>query len=105
MGHYASAHRDSKTQQPKASGALFPKDNSGSGDAVQGKLVTMVEEKDEDIMLAAPITLQNREVKKRSQKKATKLVVSQQWLRPVYEDPQTHETDDETPEVMDEDED
>ncbi len=57
MRHYASAHRHSEIQKPRASGALFSKDTSGFGDAVQGKLVTMVEEKDEDIMLAAPVTL------------------------------------------------
>ncbi len=33
-GHYASANCDSEIQQPRASGALFPKDTSGSGDAV-----------------------------------------------------------------------
>lgn len=105
MGHYASAHRDSEIQQPRASGALFSKDTSGSGDAVQGKLVTMIEEKDEDVMLAAPVTLRDSRVKKRPQKKATKPVVSHRQLRPIYEDLQTHETDDETSEVMDEEED
>lgn len=105
MGHYASAHRDSEIQQPRASGALFPKDTSGSGDAVQGKLVTMVEEEDEDVMLAAPVTLRDSGVKKRPQKKATKQVVSHRQLRPIYEDPQTHETDDKTSEAMDEEED
>ncbi len=74
MGHYAVAHRDLEAQQPRASGALFPKDDSGSGDIVQWKLVTMVEEKDNDIILAAPVTLQNSGVKKRSQKKAVKPV-------------------------------
>lgn len=105
MGHYASAHRDSEIQQPRTSGALFPKDISGSGDAVQGKLVTMIEEGDENVMLAASVTLRDSGVKKRPQKKATKPVVSLRQLRPIYEDPQTHEIDDETSEVMDEEED
>lgn len=105
MGHYASAHRDSEAQQPRALGALFPKDDFRSGDIVQWKLVTMVEEEDNDIMLAAPVTLQNSGVKKRSQKKAVKPVAIQQRLRPVYEDPQIQRTDDETPRIMNEDED
>lgn len=46
-----------EVQQPRASGALFPKNTSGPADLVQGKLVTMVEEKDENVMLAAPVTL------------------------------------------------
>ncbi len=105
MGYYASAHRDLEAQQLRPSRALFLKDDSGSRDTVQGKLVTMVEEEDNKIMLAAPVTLQNSGMKKRSQKKAVKPVAIQQHLRPVYEDLQIQGTDDETPEVMDEDDD
>lgn len=55
MGYYASAHGDSEVQPSRAFGASFPKDASGSGEpAVQGKLVTIVEEEDEGVMLAAP---------------------------------------------------
>lgn len=71
MGHYASAHRDLEVQRPGASGALFPKYTSGPADLVQGKLVTIVEEKDENVMLAAPVTLRDSGEKKRPQKKVT----------------------------------
>lgn len=43
-------------------------------------------------------------MKKRPQKKATKQVVSLRQLRPIYEDPQNYETNNETTEVMDNDE-
>ena len=91
-----------EVQQPRASGALFPKDTSGPGDpVVQGKLVTMVEEEDEDVMLAAPVTLRDSAVEKRPQEKGTEQAVSQQ-LRPIYEDPQAHESNDMAFEAMDE---
>lgn len=59
---------------------------------VQGKLVTMVQEEDEDVMLAAPVSFRDSGVEKRLQKKAIKQVVSQWQLRPIYEDPQAHES-------------
>ncbi|MCJ1348186.1 hypothetical protein MMC31_006417, partial [Peltigera leucophlebia] len=105
MGHYASSHREPDAQQPWASGALFPKDDSGPEVEVQGKLVTMVEEDDEDVMLAAPITLHDSGVKKRQPKKAAKPVVNQRQLRAIYEDPQGHESLEDTSEDMDEEED
>lgn len=71
MGHYASAHRDLEVRQPRASGALFPKNTAGPADLVKGKLVTMVEGKDENVMIAAPVTLRDSGEKKRPQKKAT----------------------------------
>ena len=72
---------------------------------VQGKLVTMVEEEDEDVMLAAPVTLHNSGVKKRQPKKVAKPVVNQRQLRAIYEDPQGHESLEDTTEDMDEEED
>ncbi len=54
--------------------ALFPKDTSGSGDAVQKKLVTMFEEEDEDVMLAAPVILRDSGIKKRPEKETTKQI-------------------------------
>ena len=105
MGHYASAHREPDVHQPWASGALFPKDDSGPEVEVQGKLVTMVEEEDEDVMLAAPVTLHNSGVKKRQPKKAAKPVVNQQQLRAIYEDSQGHKSLKDTTEDMDEEED
>ncbi|MCJ1346903.1 hypothetical protein MMC31_005123 [Peltigera leucophlebia] len=87
MGHYASAHREPDAQQPWASGALFPKDDSGPEVEVQGKLATMVEEDDGDVMLTAPVTLHDSGVKKRQPKKAAKPVVKQRQLRAIYEDP------------------
>lgn len=94
---------DSEIQQPRALGALFIKVTSGSGDpVVQEKLVTMVQEEDEDIMLAAPVPLQDSGGDKRIQKKAIKQVVSQWQLRPIYEDPQAHESNNILSEAMDE---
>lgn len=72
---------------------------------IQGKLVTMVQEEDEDVMLAAPVPLRDSGVKKRLQKKAIKQVVSQWQLRPIYEDPQAHKSNDILSEAMDESED
>lgn len=78
-------------QQLRASGALFLKDTSGSEDpVVQGKLVTIIEEEDQDARLAAPVTLWDSGVEKRPQKKGTERVLSQR--RPMYKDPQAHET-------------
>lgn len=57
MGHYASALRDPKVQQPRASEALFPREASGPEDTVQAKLVEIIEEGDEGVMLAATVTL------------------------------------------------
>ena len=54
MEHYINTHQDLKTQ-PKVSKALFPKDNVSSRDIIQKKLVTIIKEKDKDIILAAPI--------------------------------------------------
>lgn len=34
IGHYASAHRESEIQQPRASGTLFPADIFGFGEIV-----------------------------------------------------------------------
>lgn len=99
-----SAHRDPEEQQPRASGALFPKEASGSGDAVQGKLVTMVVEDDEDAILAAPVTLRDSEIKKRP-KKAAKPRANRQQLRATCEDPQAYKIIDDTAEDMDEEED
>lgn len=45
---------------------LFHKNNSRLRNIIQEKLVTMVEEKDNDIILAILVILQNNEVKKRS---------------------------------------
>ncbi len=53
-------------------------------------------------MLTAPDTLQDSGIIKKPQKKATKQIASQLQLRPIYEDPQIHETDDKTSEAMDE---
>ena len=72
---------------------------------IQGKLVTMVQEEDEDVMLAAPVPLRDSGVEKRLQKKAIKQVVSQWQLRPIYEDPQAHKSNDILSEAMDESED
>lgn len=69
MGNYASAHRDSEMQRSRASGALVAKDTSEPVEAGQGKLVTMAEEEGEDGLLAAPVTLRDRGVKKRPQKR------------------------------------
>ena len=101
IGHCASAHCNSEIQQPRASRALFPKDTSGSGDVVQEKLDTMVEEEDEDVMLTASVTLQDNGIKKRPQKKVTKQIASHRQLRSIYEDPQIHKTDNETSKSMD----
>lgn len=66
MAHYASAHRYSEIQQPRASGALFLKDTFGPGELVQGKLATLVEVENEDVtMLTAPVTLRDGGVKER----------------------------------------
>lgn len=48
----------------------------------------MVQEEDEDVtMLAAPVTLRDGGVKERPQEEATKQVVSQWQLRPIYKAP------------------
>ena len=65
----------------------------------------MVEEEDEDVMLAAPLTLQDSGTKKRRKKKATKQIASHRNLRPIYEDPQIHKTDEETSDAIDEEDD
>ncbi len=79
MGYYASAHNYLKLQQPKAFGALFPKDTFRSRDlVVQEKLVTIVQEEDKDIMLAVPVPSRDNGVEKRLQKKAIIQVVNQQ---------------------------
>ncbi len=65
----------------------------------------MVEGEDEDVMLTAPVILQDSGIKKRPQKKATKQIASDRQLRSIYEDPQIHKTDDETSEAMDEEND
>ena len=66
---------------------------------VQGKLVTMVEEENENFMLAAQVTLQDSGAEKRPQKKGTKQAVSQlveTYLRSL----QAHKFNDMTSEVM-----
>ncbi len=65
----------------------------------------MVEEEDEDVMLAAPVTLQDSGIKKRPQKKATKQIASQRKLRPIYKDLPIHKTDDKTSDAVEEEDD
>lgn len=94
-----------KVLLPQALGELFPKEQSGSEGVVQGKLVSIVKECDEDVMLAASVTLRDGGIEKGQPEKAVKAVANWQQLRAIYEDSQAHETLDDTIEDMDEKED
>lgn len=65
IGHYACAYLDLKSQQLRALKTLFSKNNSEVEDVVQKKFVTIVEEDNDEIILAAPVTLQESGVKNR----------------------------------------
>lgn len=62
----------------------------------------MIQEEDEDCMLAAPVPLQDSGVEKRLQKKPIKRVVRQRQLRPIRKDSHAHKFNDMTSEVVDE---
>lgn len=55
-----------------------------------------------NVKLAAPVMLQDDGIKKKSQKKGTKLIVSYQQLRPIYKASQIHKVNDKILKVMDE---
>lgn len=71
---------------------------------IQVKLIARVENEDNKILLAAPVTSKNSGVKKITQRKIVKPVTNHQRLRPVYEDPRIQKTNDKASKDMDEDE-
>lgn len=82
--HYASTDKDLKAQSSRTLKALFLKVYFRVKEVVLVKFVTFVKKKNNKIILFTSVILQNSMVKKRAEKKAVKLVASQQDLRPDY---------------------